>query len=97
MTQGVIEARAWLVSLACDKAKDHGYPHELWRLTVANRAALSFDTRAELIRDILCRLAAGSVTADSLRPSRSPCPVQGYRPPQNLSRSIVSSRRDVLT
>jgi len=30
MTQGVIEARAWLVSLACDKAKDHGYPHELW-------------------------------------------------------------------
>lgn len=24
------EARAWLVSLACDKAKDHGYPHELW-------------------------------------------------------------------
>jgi hypothetical protein len=61
MTQGVIEARAWLLSLACDKAKDHGYPHELWRLTVANRAALSFDTRAELITDILCRLAAGSV------------------------------------
>jgi hypothetical protein len=61
MTQGVIEARAWLLSLACHKAKDHGYPHELWRLTVANRAALSFDTRAELIRDILCRLAAGSV------------------------------------
>src|SRR3984893_9437088 len=24
------EAKAWLVSLACDKAKDHGYPHELW-------------------------------------------------------------------
>jgi hypothetical protein len=23
------EAKAWLVSLACDKAKDHGYPHEL--------------------------------------------------------------------
>src|SRR5215469_5838778 len=22
------EAKAWLVSLACDKAKDHGYPHE---------------------------------------------------------------------
>lgn len=22
------EAEAWLVSLACDKAKDHGYPHE---------------------------------------------------------------------
>jgi transposase len=24
------EARAWLVSLACRKAKDFGYPHELW-------------------------------------------------------------------
>jgi hypothetical protein len=24
------EAKAWLVSLACDKARDHGYPHELW-------------------------------------------------------------------
>src|ERR1700688_4391133 len=24
------EAKAWLVSLACDKAKDHGYPHEVW-------------------------------------------------------------------
>jgi transposase len=24
------EAKAWLASLACDKAKDHGYPHELW-------------------------------------------------------------------
>ena len=24
------QAKAWLVSLACDKAKEHGYPHELW-------------------------------------------------------------------
>src|SRR5438105_5751035 len=24
------EAKAWLVSLACDKAKEQGYPHELW-------------------------------------------------------------------
>jgi hypothetical protein len=24
------EARAWLVSLACQKAKDLGYAHELW-------------------------------------------------------------------
>jgi hypothetical protein len=24
------EAKAWLISLACDKAKEHGYPHELW-------------------------------------------------------------------
>ena len=25
-----LEAKAWLVSLACRKAKDFGYPHELW-------------------------------------------------------------------
>ena len=25
-----LEARAWLISLACRKAKDLGYPHELW-------------------------------------------------------------------
>ena len=25
-----IEAKAWLVDLACRKAKDCGYPHELW-------------------------------------------------------------------
>src|SRR6202162_5085116 len=25
-----LEARTWLVSLACRKAKDLGYPHELW-------------------------------------------------------------------
>ena len=24
------DAKAWLVSLACQKAKDLGYPHELW-------------------------------------------------------------------
>src|SRR5438552_10072669 len=25
-----VEAKAWLVELACRKAKDFGYPHELW-------------------------------------------------------------------
>ena len=25
-----VDARAWLTSLACRKAKDLGYPHELW-------------------------------------------------------------------
>ena len=26
------EAKAWLVSLACRKAKELGYPHELWTI-----------------------------------------------------------------
>ena len=25
-----IEAKTWLIDLACRKAKDFGYPHELW-------------------------------------------------------------------
>ncbi len=32
-------AKAWLVSLACDKAKEHGYPHELWTTRLLARHA----------------------------------------------------------
>src|ERR1700724_2649727 len=34
-----LEAKAWLGSLACDKAKEHGYPHELWTTRLAARQA----------------------------------------------------------
>jgi transposase len=34
-----MEARAWLVSLACQKAKDVGYPHELWTTRLLARHA----------------------------------------------------------
>src|SRR5262245_50777553 len=33
------EAKAWLISLACDKAKEHGYPHELWTTRLLARHA----------------------------------------------------------
>src|ERR1700745_559243 len=33
------EARAWLVSLACRKAKELGYPHELWTTRLLARHA----------------------------------------------------------
>src|SRR2546430_2967666 len=33
------EAKAWLVSLACDKAREHGYPHELWTTRLLSRHA----------------------------------------------------------
>jgi transposase len=33
------EARAWLVSLACQKPKDLGYPHELWTTRLLARHA----------------------------------------------------------
>ena len=34
-----VAAKAWLVSLACSKAKSHGYPHELWTTRLVARHA----------------------------------------------------------
>jgi len=34
-----LEAKTWLVSLACRKAKDFGYPHELWTTRLLARHA----------------------------------------------------------
>src|SRR6266487_4625100 len=39
------EAKAWLVSLACDKAKEHGYPHELWTTRLLARHAREYGRR----------------------------------------------------
>src|ERR1700683_3531147 len=36
------EAKAWLVSLACRKAKDLGYPHELWTTRLLARHARDY-------------------------------------------------------
>ena len=35
-----LEAKAWLVSLACRKAKDLGYPHELCTTRLLARARM---------------------------------------------------------
>ena len=37
------EARAWLVSLACRKAKELGYPHELWTMRLLARHAREYN------------------------------------------------------
>jgi len=34
-----MEAKAWLTDLACRKAKDFGYPHELWTTRLLARHA----------------------------------------------------------
>jgi Homeodomain-like domain len=36
-TEITADARAWLISLACRKAKDLGYPHELWTIRLLAR------------------------------------------------------------
>src|ERR1700674_1036966 len=55
------EAKAWLVSLACDKAKEHGYPHELWTTRLLARHAREHgptsghDCLAKLVQGTVCR------------------------------------------
>src|SRR6202162_2570760 len=56
------EAKAWLVSLACDKAKDHGYPHELWTTRLLARyarehgAAAGHGSLANLVQGTVCKI-----------------------------------------
>ena len=56
------EAKAWLVSLACDKAKEHGYPHELWTTRLLARharehgPAAGHDCLASLVQGTVCKI-----------------------------------------
>ena len=57
-----LEARAWLVSLACRKAKDLGYPHELWTTRLLARYAREHGPAqghaclADLAQGTVCKL-----------------------------------------
>src|SRR5216683_3505398 len=53
------EAKAWLVSLACDKAKEHGYPHELWTTRLLARHAREHGPTAG--HECFARLVQGTV------------------------------------
>src|SRR5713101_7809844 len=56
------EAKAWLASLACDKAKEHGYPHELWTTRLLARharehgAAAGHGCLANLVQGTVCKI-----------------------------------------
>src|SRR2546427_1499263 len=56
------EAKAWLVSLACDEAKEHGYPHELWstrllaRHARENAPAAGHESLAHLVQGTVCKI-----------------------------------------
>jgi transposase len=58
------EAKAWLASLACDKAKEHGYAHELWTTRLlADHArqhgpAAGHACLAKLVQGTVCKLLA---------------------------------------
>ena len=58
------EAKAWLVSLACQKAKDLGYPHELWTTRLLARHARTHATAAghpclaHIVQGTVCKILA---------------------------------------
>src|SRR3979490_2771590 len=55
------EAKAWLVSLACRKAKELGYPHELWTTRLAARHARAPGGAAGAGHECLANLVQGTV------------------------------------
>src|SRR5713101_4512625 len=56
------EAKAWLVSLACRKAKEHGYAHELWTTRLLARharehgPAAGHECLANLVQGTVCKI-----------------------------------------
>ena len=56
------EAKAWLVSLACRKAKELGYPHELWTTRLLARharehgATAGHECLANLVQGTVCKI-----------------------------------------
>ena len=58
------EARAWLVSLACQKAKELGYPHELWTTRLLARharehaEAAGHPCMARIVQGTVCKILA---------------------------------------
>src|SRR6266403_1874147 len=57
-----LEGKAWLVSLACRKAKDLGYPHELWTTRLLARHAREHGPAeghgclAKLVQGTVCKI-----------------------------------------
>ena len=54
-----VEAKAWLTDLACHKAKDFGYPHELWTTRLLARHAREHGPRVG--HACLAKVAQGTV------------------------------------
>ena len=58
----MLQPKAWLTSLACRKAKDLGYPHELWTTRLLARharehgPAAGHDCLAHLVQGTVCKI-----------------------------------------
>ena len=66
------DARAWLVSLACQKPKDLGYPHELWTMRLLARharehaVAAGHPSLAHIVQGTVCKI----LTAHEVKPHK---------------------------
>jgi transposase len=70
------DAKAWLVSLACQKAKDLGYPHELWTTRLLARHIREHAVAAG--HPCLARIAQGTVCKILARRELKPHKVRYY-------------------
>jgi transposase len=70
------EAKAWLVSLACQKAKEFGYPHEVWTTRLLARHAREHGPAAG--HHCLTKLAQGTVCKILNREAVKPHKVRYY-------------------
>jgi transposase len=70
------DAKAWLVSLACQKAKDLGYPHELWTTRLLARHIREHAVAAG--HPCLARIAQGTVCKILARHELKPHKVRYY-------------------
>jgi transposase len=67
-----VEARAWLVDLACRKAKEFGYPHEVWTTRLlaeharAHGPAAGHVCLSELAQGTVCKI----LDAEEVKPHR---------------------------
>jgi transposase len=67
-----VEARAWLVDLACRKAKEFGYPHEVWTTRLLAEHARTHGPSAghaclsDLVQGTVCKI----LDAEEVRPHR---------------------------
>jgi transposase len=71
-----VEAKAWLMSLACEKAKAFGYPHELWTTRLLARHAQEHGPAAG--HPCLAKLAQGTVCKILNRQEVKPHKVRYY-------------------
>jgi len=70
------EAKAWLVSLACRKAKELGYPHEVWTTRLLARHAREHGPAAG--HECLANLVQGTVCKILAQPEVKPHKVRYY-------------------